>query len=88
MNIVIGVCLSYTEDGLSRPSLANFAVGNFLTKWLLFGSRMHLSRTIVQAVVIDTHHSDTQNSFPAKEREARSSGGFTLKEGGAKRPRG
>jgi len=26
--------------------------------------------------------------FSAKEREARSSGGFTLKEGGAQRPRG
>jgi len=44
---------------------------------------MHLSKAIVQAVVIDTHHSDIQNSFSAEECEARSSGGFTLKEGGA-----
>jgi len=32
--------------------------------------------------------SRSQISFPAKEREARLSGGFTLKESGAQRPRG
>jgi len=48
---------------------------------------MHLSRAIVPAIVIDTHHSGTQISFSAEEREARSSGGFTLKEGGEVRVR-
>jgi len=42
---------------------------------------MHLSRAIVLAVVIDTHHSGTQNSFSVEEHEARLSEGFTLKEG-------
>jgi len=42
---------------------------------------MHLSRAIVLAVV-------PKINFSAKQHEARSSGGITLKEGGAKRPRG
>jgi len=38
----------------------------------------------------NNHRSDigTENSFSMGEREARSSGGFTLKEGGAQRPKG
>jgi len=44
-------------------------------------SRMLLSRAIFPAVV-------PKISFSAKEREARSSGGFTLKESGTQRPRG
>jgi len=42
------------------------------------------------AGVTKSHRDDiaTENSFSMGEREARSSGGFTLKEGGAKRPKG
>jgi len=38
----------------------------------------------------NSHRDDiaTENSFSMGEREARSSGGLTLKEGGAQRPKG
>jgi len=38
----------------------------------------------------NSHRDDiaTENSFSMGEREARSFGGFTLKEGGAHRPKG
>jgi len=51
------------------------------TKWLLFWQ---------PDALIQSHCSGScsQISFSAKEREARLSGGFTLKEGSAQQPRG
>jgi len=59
-------------------------MNNIIRSSYCSSSWMHLSRAIVPAVIIDTNHSGTQISFSAEVRKAQSSGGFTLKEGGAK----